>query len=950
MNRVKRYLQKKITTAKRVFSEKGIAGIFLVILDKIWNHSSRNKKEANGNKERILNFQRSQDGNGSQEQMVKNGIPFTWIIYGIDCDKDAVEKGAEYFSGICRNEDSAVLLTDDPEIKEKTCGLTTNVLTEPGEAWVKAMVDAARNGKGDYVIAVRPDDRLMKDTLDRLTTELTSKKTEILLSDFLYEPQENDDAQAEIFHAISACGERMGRSICFRKDVFESAAVYPAGSLEGFLTNLTFVTWKRTGSIRTIPCVTMISRTGISEFREDLPSQSLIGRELCGFFAERKIRTNVFWDQEGIHVHRVSGHCPMVSAVIYIPDPAADLESLKIIMAETDYLNLEYLLAVPKEDEKHIRARMGTESVKYITYDRGSTAGRARNDAAKAAKGDWLLFAHYGLEPPKAGWVTELVSTAELYRADGVSPLVLDGSGSLHISSMPILDLDVDIYPKDNAYAAYCARYSKGHVEAASVLSGSCAMIRRSVFEELDGFSAEADADFTDFQELSLRLAGEKRRILCDGRVTVTLKQNEGIPEVQEEKTNFAKLIGKFGKVIQASGLYITGSRRVLLGESAEKEGLYWPDHAANTAAGKSILLVNHELSRTGTPQVMLKASAVLKRTGYFVVAASCEDGPLRNDFLAEGIPVIINRTFAKYRGWEPKKVVPDITPRFSQMLHGFDLVVIASIVGANLITAFQNTNVKILWWIHDGYVGFHLTRKELPEKLSGNISAYCGGGYAMNVMRQFRPQYKANDLLYGVEDHAAGGGSGENTQGKPLFVVPASFEERKNQLTFVRAVASMPREIAQKAEYLLIGKASDQRYFQKLEKEAKRIPNMEVSGPVPYRKLMEIYQRAACIVMPSKDDPMPVVLAEGMMMSKIVICSNKTGTASYIKDGENGFVFVYNRPKELAQKLRYVIENYAALDQLRKKARATYENIFSNTAFARELLKAVEKEMRNGV
>lgn len=949
MNRVRRYLRKKIKTAKIVLSERGASGIFLVIREKIRNLFVKVKKDTKSGKDRIQAFQNFRDGDSIPDRTMENDVRFTVILYGIGSDKNSVENGAEYFSSVCRAGDSALLLTDDPEIKENTCGLTKIVLTVPGEDWVKSFAYAARKAKGDYIIVVRPDDRLMDDALDYFARELGNKKTEILLTDFFYEPQEDGAEQAGIFHAVSGFGNRMGRSICFRKDVFESNDIYSAGSLEGFLANQILGVWKRKGAVCTRSRVTMIFRTGIFALREDLPSQSLIGRELCGFFAEKGICTNVFWDQNGIHVHRVSEHSPLVSVIIRIPGHAINFTSLKRMMAETDYPNLEYLLAVPRENAKNIQSLLGTESVKYVGYDRGAPSGKVLNQTSKEAKGDLLLFASYGLESENAGWVTELVSTIELCSADAVSPLVLDGSGALDISSMPILDLDVDIYPKDKAYAAYCARYSKDCFSSASALSGACTMIRRSVFEKMGGFSEKADSDLTYHFELSLRLAQEKRRALCNSRVTVTVKQEDEIPEGREIKTNYAELIGKYGREIQLSGLYVAGSRRCLLEENAEKEGLYWPDHVANTASEKSILLVNHELSRTGTPQVMLKASAVLKKAGYFVVAASCEDGPLRNDFLADGIPVIINRTFAKYRGWKPEKVIPNITPRFSQLLHGFDLVVVASIAGANLVTAFQNTNVKILWWIHDGYFGFRLTKKMLPEELSGNISAYCGGGYAQNVMRQFCPKYDANDLLYGVEDRALGAGSEEKTQGELLFVLPASFEERKNQLAFVRAVAALPRETARKAHYLLIGKAMDQRYFQKLKKEAERIPNMDVSGPIPYDKLMEIYQKAACIVMPSKDDPMPVVLAEGMMMSKIVICSDKTGTASYIKDGENGFVFSCDRTNELVQKLWFVIENYDSLDQLRKNARLTYENVFSSTTFARELLKAVEKEIKKG-
>ena len=45
-------------------------------------------------------------------------------------------------------------------------------------------------------------------------------------------------------------------------------------------------------------------------------------------------------------------------------------------------------------------------------------------------------------------------------------------------------------------------------------------------------------------------------------------------------------------------------------------------------------------------------------------------------------------------------------------------------------------------------------------------------------------------------------------------------------------------------------------------------------------------------LISPSRDDPMPVVMTEGLMLQKICLCSTNCGTADYIEDGKNGFVF----------------------------------------------------------
>jgi glycosyltransferase involved in cell wall biosynthesis len=48
-------------------------------------------------------------------------------------------------------------------------------------------------------------------------------------------------------------------------------------------------------------------------------------------------------------------------------------------------------------------------------------------------------------------------------------------------------------------------------------------------------------------------------------------------------------------------------------------------------------------------------------------------------------------------------------------------------------------------------------------------------------------------------------------------------------------------------------------------------------------------------LICASRDDPMPVVVTEAMMFSKVCICSENTGSANIIQDGNSGFVYKDN-------------------------------------------------------
>ena len=280
-------------------------------------------------------------------------------------------------------------------------------------------------------------------------------------------------------------------------------------------------------------------------------------------------------------------------------------------------------------------------------------------------------------------------------------------------------------------------------------------------------------------------------------------------------------------------------------------------------------------------------------------------------------------------------------------MIRGFDLVINACIAGHNLISAFNGTNTRFIWWVHDGRVGFECVQKYLPERLGRNIKVYCGGSYAQKVMKEYCPSYETDILLYGVEDRATDQDLHEAPTDIINFLFPATFEQRKNQMGLVKAVGMLPEKLRKKARFVMLGLPHDRTYYNSVVEAAKPYENITISGPIPYQELMELYSTSQCIVVTSTDDPMPVVLAEAMMLSKIVISSDMTGTAGFIDNGVNGFVFPHDRIELLSERLQYVIENHASMDSIRREARKTYEKYYSKESFKKALVEAVENSMR---
>ena len=84
-------------------------------------------------------------------------------------------------------------------------------------------------------------------------------------------------------------------------------------------------------------------------------------------------------------------------------------------------------------------------------------------------------------------------------------------------------------------------------------------------------------------------------------------------------------------------------------------------------------------------------------------------------------------------------------------------------------------------------------------------------------------------------------------------------------------------------------------------------------------------YEKADLFVLPSTLEPASISQLEAMAFSVPVICSDTNGSACYVEEGRNGFLFKDNDRKDLKEKLEKVLRS--PLD-LRELGRNAYEDV----------------------
>lgn len=350
-----------------------------------------------------------------------------------------------------------------------------------------------------------------------------------------------------------------------------------------------------------------------------------------------------------------------------------------------------------------------------------------------------------------------------------------------------------------------------------------------------------------------------------------------------------------------------------------------------NNNSRKAALLISHNLSLTGAPIALLGLAKALKGLGLFPTMLSYEDGPLREEVVADGVPVVV---LARERALG---LVADHA-------HAFMLVVANTVHGGGIVSALNGTDTPVLWWVHEAN-GYGRRRGWLlPQELHANVVVATPGARARQTLLRARPQYEIRELLYGVEDrqpHVAC----EAEEGRSLtFALVGTVSRRKGQDVLLRAAASLEPEAACKCRFVLVGGPDDARFASVVRREAESLPNVALVGPLGRVDMLSFYDEVDCLVCASRDDPMPVVVAEACQRGKLVICSASTGSAALLEEYGAGLVYGDNDPGKLAVCIRRACGSSSdELDDMRRNARRLYEERFSECVFAKSVARLAE-------
>lgn len=351
----------------------------------------------------------------------------------------------------------------------------------------------------------------------------------------------------------------------------------------------------------------------------------------------------------------------------------------------------------------------------------------------------------------------------------------------------------------------------------------------------------------------------------------------------------------------------------------------------------KSILLVSGALNYNGGTMAAVYTAQVLIKHGYSVVMAS-ERCNIRlvKELNDKGICVVAMPGLLAAGTFELK---------FAEQ---FDLIIANTLIAMSAANRFIEVR-PVLWWLHEASVTYNNELEMLTkESINSKIHVLAVSEIAKRNFEKYYPNRVDGIMNYAIPDikytHV--------DDRKIIVAIVGDIGKLKGTDIFLQAIDRL-HIYESMVEFWCIGR-SDEVFLYKYRDILERHANIIFKGMLAREEIQRAWQQIDVAVVASREETMSMVVTEGLINSTVCIMSDAVGSADYIKDGVNGFIFKSEDVGMLADKMQYVIDSYDSLDGLRDRARSTYDKYFSMETFeknaVREMQIANKKFYRSGV
>lgn len=631
----------------------------------------------------------------------------------------------------------------------------------------------------------------------------------------------------------------------------------------------------------------------------------------------------------------------MVSIIVPSDNPTHIEESIASIQEGTAYANREVIVVTNSRVINALTANGKYADVKFKAYDRTFNFSDKCNVGAEAATGGVLIFFNDDVRVLEKNWIEALLESLRLEGVAGAGPKLLYENRSIQHAGMVVgvrrlVGTAFHSLPDDTGdhfNLAQCAR-------EVTLLCGACLAIRAPVFREVGGFDAlnmpisHSDVDLC----LRIQEAGYRCVYTPHAKLLHVGHASIGTPEATKARDNgrAAKdksdifLLKRWCKEISYDPFFPPTIRDLAYRDSPEPYQVFAPARR-DSSSRSDILIISHDLSRSGAPKLVYEMAVALKKEGHFVVVSSPTDGHYRTELQAIDVPVIVDALLLKRH---------DSVLDFAR---NFDRVIANTVVTWSTVAQLAKV-VDVYWYLHESELVDEIRGREplLQTAMIYAKDVWVGSKRAERIVKRYRPG--VFPLEYGLDAWP---------QPEPFEAVPpatakrpaviavfGSFEPRKGQDLAVLSVQSLSGAIATECELRLFGRVLDDKFHAKVIALAHGVPNIVIGGELTLKEYMEELQKCDIVLVPSRDDTLPLVSLDALRAGKVLICGPAVGTVDYLGASNCAIVAASSEIDDMSHAIVDALNRRDQWPLIGQEAKKVFDRIFSKRTFEQKLIK----------
>jgi len=343
-----------------------------------------------------------------------------------------------------------------------------------------------------------------------------------------------------------------------------------------------------------------------------------------------------------------------------------------------------------------------------------------------------------------------------------------------------------------------------------------------------------------------------------------------------------------------------------------------------NGAANRPrVLFISHETTLSGAPIQLVHLAGWLQNAGWNILVAAPDRGPISEMLAAAGVPSVMEPT-----------LLTDLTHSWlRERCREFDVVVANTIASWPAIRAAHLEGTPSLWYLHETLVAIRLIRA-IPEMASALTMADLLVTPTRQTARIYEGLTEAPTevIPYGIPRPPV---LSSSASARMRFLTLGSFEPRKGQDILAEAISQMDGATRERCTFKMAGRVLDDAFYNELKMEVADFEQVELIDALDHASALKLLNETDVVVLPSRDETMPIVILEAMGLGKTVISTDVGGVREWLQDGMNGLLIEKENPVTLSKALAICANKRELVEQLQAAGSRTFDRHFTLDRFA---------------